>query len=536
MSDTSEVDIDSMDLLNYSSQSQSFDYGDCDTLLEHLSSSQQEREDELDRMDEQIRQEMEEEKERLKAKEEHEKIVHQHQSKPALIRVRPPGLRVFIQDHPPSFTFSDLSLVDHFGWAGKSRLQGDTVNMKKMVEGEDMFYLVRYLTPELTNNVMITNSEDFNSVVNFIFFKAVLCKDKLLYQVLKKCVFDLLQSYYYYEWVLSVDQFLTLLLNLGADPQLVNNQNFYDSAEFCKKPELLHFNENKENQTKTDSLRSFQPGDRLLFLSQLLQITSQVFALPAREEDYERVDHRVWKTFAFLISVVGQEESLINRPTISQDISTLLGCLLWRLNTQDDIQDLAELLTSLFLPQNLLTMSGDCGSSWVLPDHFLSRGLNHPHNMLHITSLIPGHAKQLKQLVCFMNIQLILNNSDNLECDLPPECHVDDVLEILGNDDNLLGKNWSELDTSGQYYCCWTLLHLLDILVQLDGENYQAGSPRNKSLRDMSSFIEKSHVKGKIKDSLDVDNDKVTMLAKDLMTRWKNILNKNKLQQMALYD
>ena len=534
MSDTSEVDIDSMDLLNYSSQSQSFDYGDCDTMLEHLSSSQQEREDELDRMDEQIRLEMEEEKERLKAKEEHEKIVHQHRSKPALIRVRPPGLRVFIQDHPPSFTFSDLSLVDHFGWAGKSRLKGDRLtpdNMKKMVEGEDMFYMVRYLTPELTNNVMITNSEDFNSVVNFILFKAVLCKDKLLYQVLKKCLFDLLQSYYHYEWVLSPDQFLTLLLNLGADPQLVNNQNFYDSAEFCKKPELLYFNDSKDIQTK----RSFQPGDRLLFLSQLLQITSQVFALPAREEDYERVDHRVWKTFVFLISVVGQEESLINRPTVSQDISTLLGRFLWRLNTQDDIQDLAELLTSLFLPQNLLTMSGDCGSSWVLPDHFLSRGLNHPHNMLHLTHLIPGHANQLKQLVCFMNIQLILNNSVP---DLPSECHVEDVLKILGNGDNLLGKNWSQLDTSGQYYCCWTLLHLMDILVQLDGENYQTGSLRNKSLRDMSSFIERSHVKGKIKDSLDVDNDKVTMLASDLMTRWKNILNKadnkNRLLQMAL--
>jgi len=507
--------------LNYSSQSQSFDYGDYDMhmLLEHPSSSQQEREDELDRKDEMIRQEMEAEKERLKAKEEHEKVVAKHRSKPALIRVRPPGLKVF-QDHPPSFTSSDLSLVNHFGWTGKSRLQGDAVNIKKMVQGEDMFYLARYLTPELTNNVMISNSQDFNSVVNFILFKAVLCKDKLLYQVLMKCFFDLLKSYYFYPWILSVDQFLTMLLNLGADPKLVNNKNFYDSVNFCKKPELLCFNDDKENQIQSGSSRSFQPGDRLVYISQLLQITSQVFALPGREGDYEKVDPRVWKTFVFLISVVGQEETLINTPSTSQDISTLLHCLLWRLNTPVDIQDLAELLTSLFQPRKL---SSECGSGWVLPDHFLSRGMNHPHNMLHLTSLIPSHATQLKQLVCYMNLQLIL---DNPECDLPAECHVEDVVDIIKTDDNRLGNNWSLLDTSGQYYCCWSLLQLLDILVQLDGDNYPTGSPRNKRLRDISTFIEKFHVKGKIKDSLAVDQDKVTMLASDLMTRWKNILNK----------
>ena len=129
--------------------------------------------------------------------------------------------------------------------------------------------------------------------------------------------------------------------------------------------------------------------------------------------------------------------------------------------------------------------------------------------MLHLTSLIPSQFSNLKQLVSYMNIQLILGSS---------ECHVEDVMELISKDDSRLRREWCELDECEQYYCCWVLLHLLDIIVLLDGETYPVGSQRNLALRDVSTHIEKFHVQGKVKDSLAIDQHKVTMLASDLIT------------------
>ena len=154
-------DIDDLDLLDYSSQSQSqmSDYGDSDQLLQHLSNSQQMREDELDRQDLLIKQEIAEEEERQKAMEDQKIIVNKHQRKPRVILALPPGLKVFDPDHPAAFTFSDLRLQEHFGWQGKVPLE----------EPEDEFLLVRYLVPEVSHNLRITKTEEFQSLVSFIF-------------------------------------------------------------------------------------------------------------------------------------------------------------------------------------------------------------------------------------------------------------------------------------------------------------------------------------------------------------------------------
>ena len=497
MSDKSEksVNMDEIDLLNYSFQSESSgNYGDIDidAMLQLPSNSQQMMEAELDRQDEEIRRDIAEEE--RKAREEHMKVVVKHKCKPILIKTRPPGLRVFLQDLPPSFLFSDLSLEKHFGWTGKARLGGNDEDKKAMAGEGDILHLVRYLTHDVLSeqNVMITSREDFESVVNFILFKAIFCKDKTLHEVLRKCLFNLLEDYNY-PWVMSVNQFVTILLNLGADQLLIHNPKFYESQYFCQKPAVVEFT--VEDSVLTKSFPQAE-RERLLYLKQLFQLNSQIFALPAREEDYERVPPKVWKTFVFISSVVAQDETLVNSPVILNDITSLLHCLLSRLDKENDCQD--------------------------LPDHFQTDGKNHPHNMLHLTSLIPSQFSNLKQLVSYMNIQLILGTS---ECDLPSECHVEDVMELISKDDSRLRREWCELDECEQYYCCWVLLHLLDIIVHLDGETYPVGSQRNLALRDVSTHIDKCHVQGKAKDSLAIDQDKVTMLASDLITRWKNIRN-----------
>lgn len=516
--DVQNMSIDDIDLLNYSSQSQQSteDY-DCDKLLELPSSSQQMRDHELDLKDEQIRMDIAAEEER-KAAEIHNKVVLKHQSRPIHIKARAPGLKVFNQDQPTFFNALDLELEKDFGWQGRQRLQGDVENMNNMLGG-DMFYFVRYLTPEVTHNIMISSEDDFNSVVNYILFKAVFCKDRLLHSILKKCLFDLLKCYHY-PWVFSVDQYLTILLNLGAEPKLINNQAFYESNDFCEKPAVLPFS--SEDKEEESGARSIPAKERLLFISHLFQISSEIFGLPGRQEDYQKVDPKVWKTFVFISSVVAQEEIIINKPELSQDISTLLYWLFTRVGSED-FQDIAELLTSLFLP-GVLSDGQLQPSLWSvsLPEYFIKQGKNHPHNMLHLTRLLPSHFPQLKQLVCFMNIQLILNSS---ECDLPSECHLEDVLSLVRKDDNKLHQNWTQLDREEQHYSCWSLLHLLDILVLLDGYDYPVGSIRFSALKDIRLLIEKCHIKGKVKDSLAIDSDKVTMLACELLIRWKNIIN-----------
>ena len=143
---------------------------------------------------------------------------------------------------------------------------------------------------------------------------------------------------------MSVNQFVTILLNLGADQLLITNPKFYESQYFCQKPAVVEF-------TVEDSVltKSFSQAERLLYIKQLFQLTSQIFAVPAREKDYERVPPKVWKTFVFISSVVAQDETLVNSPVILNDITSLLHCLLSRLDKENDCQDVAEILTSKFL-------------------------------------------------------------------------------------------------------------------------------------------------------------------------------------------
>ena len=453
MSDASEEDlrgvqqdIDDLDLLDYSSQSQTMsECGDIDDLLQPLSNSQQMREDELDRQDELIRQQIIEEEERRKAEEDHQIIVSKHRRKPTVISTRPPGLKVFLPEHSPAFTFSDLGLQKHFGWQGREEEPGDLLGF------------LRSLTQEVSHNHKMASSQDFHSLANFIFSKAVLCRDRQLFQVLRKVLSDLLRSYPT-PWVLSLDMFLTHLLNLGADPLLLNNPHFYQAnQDFCQQPTVVpELSEQSPSQSRT-----LEVTERQIYLSQLLQITSDVMVLPGRQAEYEALDPKVWHSFIFITAVVAQEETIINQLEISQNISSLLSNLLIQLS-EESFQDIAQLLTAALRPAEMSESSSSGWGSGQLPEHFRAVGLNHPHNMLYLTSLLPGHFSRLQQLVSFMFIQLIINSQD---CDLPDECHVMDVIDLLENNGGQLKKSWAKLDADEELYSCWCLLQLLDILV-----------------------------------------------------------------------
>ena len=441
--DDVQQDIDDLDLLDYSSQSQPVsEYGDSDELLRHPSNSQQLIDEELDRQDLLIKQEIAEEEERRKAEEEHQKIVSKHRPKSTVIETRPPGLKVFQPEHQTALTFSDLSREKHFGWEG-------------LEEPEDLMGFLRYLTPEVSHNAKITSSEEFHSVVHYIFSQAVFSRDRQLFQVLRKCLSDLLTSYSY-PWVLSLDLYVAHLVNLGADPHLINNSQFYqENQEFCQEPTV------SQELSDRSQARPLEVKERLTYLSQLLQITSDVLVLPCRLAEYEAVDPTVWHSFIFITSVVAQEETIINQAEISDNISKLLYNLLIQIS-EESFQDITQLITAGFCPAKMSESSTSTWRSEQLPGHFSVHGLNHPHNMVHLTSLLPAHSPHLQQLVSYMFIQLILNNQD---CDLPGECHVEDLTARLEINDGELKKSWVKLDVDEQLYSCFCLLLLLDILV-----------------------------------------------------------------------
>ena len=183
---------------------------------------------------------------------------------------------------------------------------------------------------------------------------------------------------------------------------------------------------------------------------------------PAVEQGQVMMEHLPGENQNHLASaVVAQEETIINQLEISQNISSLLSNLLIQLS-EESFQDIAQLLTAALRPAEMSESSSSGWGSGQLPEHFRAVGLNHPHNMLYLTSLLPGHFSRLQQLVSFMFIQLIINSQD---CDLPDECHVMDVIDLLENNGGQLKKSWAKLDADEELYSCWCLLQLLDILV-----------------------------------------------------------------------
>merc|ERR1719209_179714 len=93
-----------------------------ESILRPLSDSQQALEADLELKDEEIRNQIAKEDEERKAKQEQDELKKKHKKTPRLIKRRPPGLSVFQLESHSIFSFTDLSLEEDFGWAGRKRL------------------------------------------------------------------------------------------------------------------------------------------------------------------------------------------------------------------------------------------------------------------------------------------------------------------------------------------------------------------------------------------------------------------------------
>ena len=380
-----------------------------DSLLMPLSSSQQAMMEELDIKDMNIRV-AKEEQDRL-VSEEQELLRKKEAVKPSQIQHRAPGIRIFRENKTVVFTVDNLSLERDFSWSGRKRLKNNGIGSqfldKILGSGEEsLFLLVRYLTPDMSENNLITSQEEFDSIVNYVFYATSICKEGILFTVLKKCLFDLLKSYNY-TWTFSVKHFVTVMLNYRAEPQFMCNERFFEAIEgLADKPKMDEFFERKVNEKCKGEL-SLGEEERNNLVARFLEIVTDLINLPWRINRYEKVDQSDWKTLVYLTTLLSQDKDCLESPLVMQNATNFLHRLMDLIQDNSDIQDVVEMITNRFLPREI---SADT-CTWSLdtcPPHLVQHGHNHPHNMLHITRVFPAAVRPVQQLLAYLYIQIIL--------------------------------------------------------------------------------------------------------------------------------
>ena len=356
-----------------------------------------------------------EEKHDKMACEEHDDVVDKHKNLPAMIpEYYPPGLVVIDQDRQLTFRMEHLSLERDFHWTGRQRLVESGLTqafINKMLgsSDSDLLHFVRYLNPGNIASVMIDGQDDFESVVDFLFYAASVCEDEMLFSILKKALFELLRTYSY-SWSPTPRHFVTVLSNFGANPELIMNDEYFSSLQeenLVMTPAVDKFYSNFETSQRNSKLLS---NDKIKLLSRFMNMFSGLLRIPGpdRLETYKNIDKKNWKTIIFIVSVVSQDVVCMRDPSLLQNLSSLLHCLLSFLPDENDIQDVVEINSNKFMPRKLVESACTWSQDTCPPLMNHEDGYNHQHNMLHVARVFPPAYGHVKQLLSYISIQMIL--------------------------------------------------------------------------------------------------------------------------------
>jgi len=517
MQEYEEEDLDA--LLDGNSSQLEDSLMDIDSILQPLSDSQQALEADLDLKDKEIQDQLATQAEEKAVISEQEQLERKHYVVPSLIKRRPPGLSAFQGDSNLLFTFEDLSLEKDFGWSGRKRLEESGLTacfVDTLINGKDKFMMVRYLSPETGQSNIIASEEDFVCVVDYIFYLCSICEDPLSFSVLSKCLFDLLKNSGY-PWYINPSHLLVALLNLGARPQLFMNESFYE-VNHLSRPILPRFYQARNVTVREKGLRtekSLSSSKKRYILTNLFELVSDLLRIPHRTQVSE--DKTSVLVLIYLAAISGQDHCIIDDPLVVIQISSLIDILTSYIVSETDTQDLAELLSAGFFPNQL---SNDITSTWSydeLPSHMGSAGHNHPHNMLAVCSMMPPHST-VRNLICYLYIQLVLGVSD---VDLPGLVTVTDLAELLDRHKVL----WKSI-CKENHYCAWTLFSLIDLIVEGDTETLKKGSKEFESQKQLLGIVEQYLNRANDKDPLNLDPVIVCDRVRQIQSRWTLAVNK----------
>eukprot|EP00092_Neocalanus_flemingeri_P018341 GFUD01019850.1.p1 GENE.GFUD01019850.1~~GFUD01019850.1.p1 ORF type:complete len:535 (+),score=179.90 GFUD01019850.1:63-1667(+) len=512
-----EEDLDLDSLLEASCSQHEDSVLDIDSILRPLSDSQQEMEANLDLRDQKIRDEIATQEEK-RVRSEQEQVMIRHKVTPALIKRKPPGLNLLQPEQLLTFSMTDLSLERDFGWTGRKRLEQSGLPssfVERLVGGQNVLMMVRYLAPETGQNNMVANVEEFRSMVDYVFYLATACEDQLTFSVLSKCLFDLLKSCGY-PWHVTTSHLLATFLNLGARAQLLTSEQFYQMNLASSGPVLPQFYTARLNNRQGRKVISQQ--SRLVMLRNSVQLVGDLLRLPNRNHLGQNTTSLL--TMVYLAITVGQDQAVVVTPAITRSISLLLHSLLSLLppppHTETHIQDMAELLSAGFLPHHLCPSSTSTWSYTSLPAYMATAGHNHPHNMLTSCSLLPPHSS-IKHLLAYLYIQLVLGVTS---VDLPGQVSTTDLVQMLDTHKGL----WGTL-AKDQHYSMWSVLGLMDIMVEGEMEELKVGTDQFDSLKKLVSLLEQYLGRVGRNDPLNLDPVTVGELAAEMASRWKMAVN-----------
>jgi len=521
-----EEDLDLESLLEGSCSQLEDSVMDLDSILKPLSDSQQALEADLDLRDEEIRNQIATQEER-KVRSEQEQVMLRHKKIPTLIKRSPPGLSVFQSEQLLSFSFSDLSLERDFGWSGRKRLEQSGLSssfVESLVGGNNKLLMVRYLAPETGQNNMVASKEDYQSMVDYVFYLCSVCEDQLTYSVLSKCLFDLLKSCGY-PWHVSSTHLLVVLLNLGARQQLLASEHFYQVNLKTSAPAVPRFYQarvdKKVQGTQVD--KAIGQKSRMMMLKNTVQLIGILLRMPDRNQ--LSLDPISMLSMAYLAVTCGQDQAVVDNPTILHPLSMLVGSLVSMLssssNSEQLIQDLTELLSAGFLPGS----PGMCISStatWsytTLPSHMATAGHNHPHNMLAICLLLPPHSS-IRHLMCYLYTQLVLGVTS---VDLPGMVTMTDLVNML-NTHKMLWRTMAK----DQHYSMLAVLGFMDLMVEGDTEELKFETEQFQSLKELIGILEQYLSRVNMNDPLNLDPVTVGEKAGEMSSRWKLAVDRAK--------
>jgi len=489
------------------SLSQDQELRDIDSILKPLSDSQQEIINKLDIEDDKIKANL---NSGVNCEEVHS--CEHKESKPSFININPPGLVIFSKQW--KFNSKDLNLREDFKWEGHDRLIGNMSPYPgdSILSSVNVQQFCRCLFPGLSINHILASQDDFTKVVDYLFYCSTVTQNGLHWSVIKKTIKELL-SCYPYKWTPTSGHFLTVILNFGADPDLVAGDGFFESIkELTETPCPDTFLKRKPIKQHKNVL---SVEIRNFFLKRFFSFLSELLRLPNKQEELKVIDEGSWKTWIFFLTIVSQDVGCLQDAELQFEASNLLHCVLQLMPDQDHVMDAVEIITNRFLPRQL----SEVACPWTeasCPSHMGEKpGHNHHHNMLHVAKFFPPGYPRVRQLLAYIYAQLILNCKS---VDLPASSDVklEDMFIVFENQLETLKSYYDD-----QLYAIWSLIQLVEVCV-VSCPPFKYGHSDFEALKKIKEFLDQ-HILMRfkwIKDTKNIDLNSLVGLCTKIITRW----------------
>eukprot|EP00090_Calanus_glacialis_P040816 TRINITY_DN7142_c0_g1_i5.p1 TRINITY_DN7142_c0_g1~~TRINITY_DN7142_c0_g1_i5.p1 ORF type:complete len:279 (+),score=88.34 TRINITY_DN7142_c0_g1_i5:869-1705(+) len=250
----------------------------------------------------------------------------------------------------------------------------------------------------------------------------------------------------------------------------------------------------------------------MVMLQNTIQLLANLVRMPNRNQLGQ--DNASLLSMVYLVVTCGQDQAVVDNPSITHPISMLLHSLVSMFSPSSETisQNLIESLSVGFLPNRLCHASTSTWSYTTLPPYMA--GDNHPHNMLTKCLLLPPHSS-IRHLLCYLYTQLVMGVTS---VDLPGIVSSSDLVTML----NTYKMLWLTM-AKDQHYSTWAVLGFMNLMVEGDMEELRVGTESFQALKQLVSLLEQYLSRVNTNDPLNLDPVIliVVEMAAEMSSRWK---------------